>query len=170
MRQWASQVALVVKNPSANSGDAGDSGSTPGSGKSPGGGYSNPLQYSCLRIPWTEEPSWPHSMGSKYILEKHKHKNSLHIYRNAASILNSQRFTRFVFSYFLVSVFCNCVTLMSIPFWEVSVYIIWLSDDSGSMDSCSKVLCLLSGAFLWPPSNSGWVCLQVASLFSGLAC
>ena len=121
MRQWASQVALVVKNPSANSGDAGDSGSIPGSGKSPGGGYSNPLQYSCLRIPWTEEPSWPHSMGSqrvrhdyvsnthttslfgkkkkkKYILEKHKHKNSLHIYRNAASIPNSQRFTRFVFS------------------------------------------------------------------------
>ena len=31
-------------------------GSTPGSGRSPGGGHGNPLQYSCLRIPCTEEP------------------------------------------------------------------------------------------------------------------
>ena len=41
----ASQVALVVKNPSAN---AGDSGSIPRSGRSPGVGNNNPLQYSCL--------------------------------------------------------------------------------------------------------------------------
>ena len=27
------------------------------SGRSPGGGHGNPLQYSCLRISWTEEPS-----------------------------------------------------------------------------------------------------------------
>ena len=43
MRQWASQVALVVKNLSADAGDAGDSVSIPGSGKYPGGGYGNPL-------------------------------------------------------------------------------------------------------------------------------
>ena len=35
----------VVKNPHANSGDAG---SIPGSGRFPGEGNSNPLQYSCL--------------------------------------------------------------------------------------------------------------------------
>ena len=35
----------VVKNSSANAGDAG---SIPGSGRSPGGGNGNPLQYSCL--------------------------------------------------------------------------------------------------------------------------
>ena len=47
----ASQVALVVKNPSANAGDARDVGSIPGSGRSPGGGHGNPLQYSCLENP-----------------------------------------------------------------------------------------------------------------------
>jgi len=30
--------------------------SIPGSGRPPGGGHGNPLQYSCLRIPWTEDP------------------------------------------------------------------------------------------------------------------
>ena len=43
----ASQVALVVKNLPANSGDIRDSGLIPGSGRSPGGGHGNPLQYSC---------------------------------------------------------------------------------------------------------------------------
>ena len=46
--KWASQVALVVKNPAANAGDAKDAGSMPGSGRSPGGGHGNTLQYSCL--------------------------------------------------------------------------------------------------------------------------
>ena len=45
---WASQVALVVKNPSANAGDIRDSGSITGLGRSPGGGHGNPLQYPCL--------------------------------------------------------------------------------------------------------------------------
>ena len=43
----------MVKNPPAN---AGDTGSIPGLGRSPGGGHGNPLQYSCLENPWTEEP------------------------------------------------------------------------------------------------------------------
>ena len=51
---WASQVALVVKNPPANTGD---SGSIPGSGRSPGGGNGNPLQYSCLENP-TDRGAW----------------------------------------------------------------------------------------------------------------
>ena len=45
---WASQMALVVKNPPANAGDVRDVSSIPGSGRSPGGGRGNPLQYSCL--------------------------------------------------------------------------------------------------------------------------
>ena len=48
MSKWASQVALVVKNPSANAGGLRDMGWIPGTGGSPGGGHSNPLQYSCL--------------------------------------------------------------------------------------------------------------------------
>ena len=48
---WASQVALVVKNPPAKAGNKRDKGSIPGSGRSPGGGCSNPLQCSCLENP-----------------------------------------------------------------------------------------------------------------------
>ena len=42
--------------------NAGDLGSIPGSGWSPGEGNSNPLQYSCPEIPWTEEPGRLQSM------------------------------------------------------------------------------------------------------------
>ena len=41
-------MALVVKNPPANAGDARDMGSIPGWGGSPGLGNCNPFQYSCL--------------------------------------------------------------------------------------------------------------------------
>ena len=36
--------------------NSGDPGSVPESGRSPGEGHGNPLQYSCLENPWTEEP------------------------------------------------------------------------------------------------------------------
>ena len=42
------QVALVVKNPPANTGDIRDASSIPGSRRSPGGGHGNPFQHSCL--------------------------------------------------------------------------------------------------------------------------
>ena len=45
----ASQVALVVKNPPANTRDKRDMGSIPESRKSPEGGHGNPLQFSCLK-------------------------------------------------------------------------------------------------------------------------
>ena len=48
---WASQVALVVKNLPANSGDLREVDSIPGLGRSPGRGHGNPLQYSCLENP-----------------------------------------------------------------------------------------------------------------------
>ena len=44
----ASQVALVVKNLSANAGDIRDMGLILELGKSPGGEHGNQLQYSCL--------------------------------------------------------------------------------------------------------------------------
>ena len=71
----------MVKNLSANAGNAGDVDSIPGSGRSPGGGQGNPLQYSylenptdrgarqamlsCVRLfetPWTVARSAPLSM------------------------------------------------------------------------------------------------------------
>ena len=53
----ASQLALMVKNLSANAGDKRDVGSVPGSGRSPEGGHGNPLQYSCLENPM-EKGAW----------------------------------------------------------------------------------------------------------------
>ena len=41
----AFQVALVVKNPSANAGDMRDMGLVTGSRRFTGGGHGNPLQY-----------------------------------------------------------------------------------------------------------------------------
>ena len=52
---------LVVKNPPAN---AGDVGSIPGSGRSPGKGNGN-SSILAWKIPWTEEPGGPRSMGSQ---------------------------------------------------------------------------------------------------------
>ena len=76
---WASQVVLVVKTSPANTGDARDEGSIPGSGRSPGEGNGNPLQYSCLGIPWTEEPGGLQSMGYQRVRHDwaHTHKPSL---------------------------------------------------------------------------------------------
>ena len=59
----ASQVVLVVKSLPANVGDIRDSSSIPGLERSPGEGHGNPLQYSCLEIPWTEEPGGLQSIG-----------------------------------------------------------------------------------------------------------
>ena len=52
----ASQVALGVKNPSANSGDVRDVGLIPGLGRSPREG--SPLQYPCLEKPMDGEAWW----------------------------------------------------------------------------------------------------------------
>ena len=49
----------AVKNPPAS---AGDMGSIPKLERSPGVGNGNPLQYSCLENPWTEEPGGLQSM------------------------------------------------------------------------------------------------------------
>ena len=51
----------MVKNPPSN---AGDTASIPGSGRSPRGGSGNPLEYSSLENPWTEEPGGLQSMES----------------------------------------------------------------------------------------------------------
>ena len=55
---WASQVALVVKNLPANAGDIRVVGSIPGWGRSLGGGHVHLLQYSCLENPMDREAWW----------------------------------------------------------------------------------------------------------------
>ena len=55
-QQQQHTVALVVKNPPANTGDVRNTGSIPISERSPGGGHSNPLQYFCLQNPVNRGP------------------------------------------------------------------------------------------------------------------
>ena len=45
--------------------NVGNLGSIPGSGRSPGERNGNPLQYTCWKISWTEEPARLQSMGSQ---------------------------------------------------------------------------------------------------------
>ena len=71
----ASQVALEVKNLPANAGDISKMDLIPGSRRPSGGGHGYTLQYSlekeiatyssilAWRIPWTEDPDGPWSMG-----------------------------------------------------------------------------------------------------------
>ena len=58
---------LSDKESACNAGVAGDTSSILGSGRSPGRGHSNPLQYSCLEIPWIEEPGGLQSTGSQRV-------------------------------------------------------------------------------------------------------
>ena len=61
-------MGLVVKNPPANAEDSKETRvRSLGQEGSPGGGHGNPLQYSCLKNPRTEEPGGLQSMGSQRV-------------------------------------------------------------------------------------------------------
>ena len=78
---WASQEALVIKNPPANAGDRRDLGSTAGWRRSPGGGHGHAIRYSCLEKPWKKEDCWVsvHRVAKSQIqlkqLSRHAHGN-----------------------------------------------------------------------------------------------
>ena len=55
----------MVKNPPANAGDIRDASSAPGLRRSPGEGNGNHSSILARRIPQTEEPGGPQSMGSQ---------------------------------------------------------------------------------------------------------
>ena len=60
MREWASQVVLVVKNLPANAGDTRDSDSVPGQEDSLEKGMATHSSILAWRLPWTEEPARLH--------------------------------------------------------------------------------------------------------------
>ena len=65
--EWASQLALVAKNPPANAGGARNWGWIPGSGRFPGEGNSNLLKYTGLENPmdrgaWHASPWCPREL------------------------------------------------------------------------------------------------------------
>ena len=55
------------KESACNAGDTEDTGSIPGSGRSPGEGNDNPLQYSYLENPMTEDSGGIQSMRSQKV-------------------------------------------------------------------------------------------------------
>ena len=57
----------MVKNLIANAGDLRDTSSIPGIGRSSEEGNGNPLQYSCLENPRTEESGRSQTVGHNYI-------------------------------------------------------------------------------------------------------
>ena len=69
---WASQVALIVKNPPTKAGDARDTGSIPR------GRHGNPLQYSCMDSPmdggaWQATVHGGHMKSYMTEVTKHAH-------------------------------------------------------------------------------------------------
>ena len=68
----AKQVALVVKNPPANAGDARDVGLISGLGRCPEVGNGNALQYACLENPMDRGSWWAtvHGVAESQILLK----------------------------------------------------------------------------------------------------
>ena len=77
--RWASQVALVVKNPSANGGDVRDAGLIPGSGRSLEKGMTTHSSILAWRIPWIEEPGRHQSLGLKRIGHEWSHWPCTHV-------------------------------------------------------------------------------------------
>ena len=65
--EWASQVALVVKNLPASAGEVGDTGLIPGLGRSPGEGNATHSSILAWRIPRAEEPGGLQSMESQRV-------------------------------------------------------------------------------------------------------
>ena len=57
-------MVVVVKNPLASAGDVKDKDLVPGSGRSPEEGLETHSNILAQRVPWTEEPGEPQSMGS----------------------------------------------------------------------------------------------------------
>ena len=58
-------IGSVDKESAYHAGNAGDMGLISGSGRSPAAESGNTVQYSCLKIPWTEEPGRLQSTGSQ---------------------------------------------------------------------------------------------------------
>ena len=73
------------KESTCNAGDTGGTGLIPGSGRFPGEGNGNPLQYSCLGNPRTEEPSRLQSMGSQRVRHNLVMKPPPHYYQSNLS-------------------------------------------------------------------------------------
>ena len=83
-----------VKN---SPGNAGDGGLRSGSGRSPGKGHDDPLQHSCLKIPWSEEP------GGHRVPESQPRLTSEHSHRSHKEIIGDVHFYLWLLSTLVTS-------------------------------------------------------------------
>ena len=84
----ASLVVLMVKNPSANAGDARDMGSIPALGRYPGEGNGNSLQYSCLENTMDRGAWWAtvHGVAKSWTWLKQLSRHAHDYYHNLAQV------------------------------------------------------------------------------------
>ena len=102
LREVASQVVLVVKNPPANARDKKDAGSILGLGRAPGEGRGNPLQYSCLE----------NAMDKSIELQRVRHDWSDLAHRHWGKlILCVEEWDGSISLNVLVTFWCNCISL-----------------------------------------------------------
>ena len=85
--KWASQVALVGKEPACQCRRLRDQGSIPGSGRSPGGGHGNPLQYSGLENPTGGRACVPQSDMTEVTLPDALDKSTTNFYHSECTDL-----------------------------------------------------------------------------------
>ena len=88
----------VVENLFANAGDTGDLGLIPGLGRAPGEGNGNPLSILAWKIPWTEEPGGPQSMGLQTVGHDWPH-TPTHTYTKRRQKLSECSFIDWDFDY-----------------------------------------------------------------------
>ena len=96
--------------------NVGDLGLIPGSGRSPGEGNGNPLQYSCLENPWTEELGGLESTGRKELDTTER----LHFHLVFLGVLNLGSPGALWTSYIIINI--SCMHILSV--WEKLIFLI----------------------------------------------
>ena len=106
-----SQVALVVKNPTANAGDIRHTSSIPGLGRSPGEGHGNPFQNSCLENPMKKGAWWAsvHSITKSQALLKWL---SMHVCRTYSQRIEYGNLEKYVSMFQEVFMFEVCILVI----------------------------------------------------------
>ena len=135
MRNHAAQLAIIKqlsRQELHSTCNVGDLGLIPGLGRSPGGGHGNPLWYSYLENPWTEEPGRLQSMGSqsrtrlKY-LAQHSTEGFTWLPRPQLSTYYQSEPTRHFFSLYIDACIFIYIFLFFFSFFFFSNFILFLN-------------------------------------------
>ena len=108
---WASQVALMVKNKPTKAGDIRDAGLIPGLGRSPGEGHGSPLQHSCLENLMGRGAGGLQSMGSQRVRHNWSDLACTHPWLKWQCIFESGWESSGLWDLLSQGKMCNCVRL-----------------------------------------------------------